>query len=117
MRGPVIGPLLADQSDQQLLARIRAGDTHAFECLYDRYAATMYAFALQTLQRRDEAETVVIETFWRIWDQKTPREPLQTDTAPWIYSIAYQVGMDVKSRRLSLDDACPPNLCSNNAAK
>lgn len=99
MRGQVVGPLLVDQSDEQLLARIGAGDAEALECLYDRYAATIYALALQTLHRIDEAETVVIETFWQIWDAKNPRQPIRTDPAQWIYSIAHQTSRELQNRR------------------
>jgi hypothetical protein len=57
-RGP-----LAGQSDDDLVARVRAGEAAAFEEIYDRYARGMLAFCMHMLGNREAAEDALQLTF------------------------------------------------------
>lgn len=57
-------------SDEVLLAQIGLHDARALAALYDRYAAAVLAVAMVVLGNSAAAETIVVETFWAIWQGK-----------------------------------------------
>lgn len=67
--------------DHTLIARIRDGDSVAFESLVRRYFEGLYRFAYQYLHRREAAEEVLQETFWWVWEHRAQlavRESVQS---------------------------------------
>jgi RNA polymerase sigma-70 factor (ECF subfamily) len=56
--------------DHELARRIRQGDVAAFESLYRSYWNPMYNFAFRYVQSADEAEDVVQEVFFRVWNNR-----------------------------------------------
>ena len=59
-----------DVGDDELLARIRAGDTHAFEQLFRRYAEPLYDCAYGYVGSRDAAQEVVQQLFVTLWERR-----------------------------------------------
>lgn len=57
-------------SDELLLAQIGLHDARALAALYDRYAPAVLAVAMVVLGNSAAAETIVVETFWAIWQRK-----------------------------------------------
>lgn len=57
-------------SDEILLAKIGLHDAKALAMLYDRYASAVLAVAMVVLRNSAAAETIVIDTFWAIWQQE-----------------------------------------------
>ena len=57
-RRPVIG-----QTDEYLVAQVRAGNDAAFEAIYDRYARGMLAFCVHMLGSREAAEDALQLSF------------------------------------------------------
>lgn len=56
-------------SDAELLAGIGDGDELAFETLYDRYSASLYAVCLRILRHDLEAREVLSEVFLEVWEK------------------------------------------------
>ncbi len=59
-----------DQSlpdDITIIHRVRDGDTHIFEALFQYYAPRLASFVYRYLRSREESEDVVQEVFLRIW--------------------------------------------------
>jgi RNA polymerase sigma-70 factor (ECF subfamily) len=54
-------------SDETLVERIRAGESEAFELLYQRYFKRVYAFAKRRLRSREDTEEVVQEAFINVF--------------------------------------------------
>jgi RNA polymerase sigma-70 factor (ECF subfamily) len=54
---------MPDASDDDLIRMFRNGDADAFDVLFDRHYASVYAFARSTLSSRDGAEEILQETF------------------------------------------------------
>ena len=54
------------ESDEQLLERIRAGDTHAFARLYERYKGRLYAYCCRLMRNDSLAEDAVHNAFLKI---------------------------------------------------
>lgn len=56
--------------DVQLMLRFQAGDEAAFETLVEKYRMRVLAVAYRFLQRQSEAEDVVQETFFRMYQRE-----------------------------------------------
>ena len=88
----------ARAEDDQLVARVLAGDRHAFETLYDRYAGTVYGVALKMLGDREVAEDAVQEVFARAWRRMATFDRSRA-FAPWLFGIAHNYCIDELRRR------------------
>src|SRR4051794_16818893 len=79
--------LTAAVADDELVARLRAGDDVAFEAIYDRYSRHLLAFCRHLLGSREEAEDALQHTFVSAY------RALRADVddvclRPWLYTIA-----------------------------
>lgn len=86
-------------SDEQLMARIVAGDSQALELLYDRYAGPVLGVTLRMLQDRAKAEEIVQEAFWRIWDRADAYDPQRGAPTTWLFGIARRLAIDALRRQ------------------
>ena len=80
-------PLLRLESDDRLVALIRAGHDGAFEALFNRYNTRLLAFCQSMLKSRQDAEDVLQEVFANahsamLKDERTIK------LRPWLYRIA-----------------------------
>jgi len=80
-------PLLRFESDERLIALIRAGHDGAFEALFNRYQPRLLGFCQSMLKSRQDAEDVLQEVF-----ANAHRAMLGDERAinvrPWLYRIA-----------------------------
>lgn len=60
----------------ELLIKLRAGDTLAFAEIYNQYRSKIYMYACNLCKSADLAEEIVQEVFIRIWQK---REQINTD--------------------------------------
>ena len=60
-------PMLANESDLQVLAALRQGNPTALGIVYDRYGAVVYRLALRMLANPTEAEDLTQEVFLAFW--------------------------------------------------
>src|SRR3954454_18534548 len=82
------GRLMRLRSDDQLVARFRAGSDDAFRAIHDRYHAHLHAYALQMLGgARQDAEDVVQDVFVRAF--RTLRSEKPVALRPWLYFVAH----------------------------
>src|SRR5690349_2961811 len=92
------GPLLRLRSDEQLVARFRAGSDDAFRAIHDRYHAHLHAYALQMLGGgRQDAEDVVQDVFVRAYRSLRGNER-PVALRPWLYFVAHNRCIDVLRR-------------------
>ena len=84
---PIERRLHCDQSDEGLVARVRAGDDSAFEAIYDRYARGVLAFCVHMLGNREEAEDALQLTFVSAYRALQSGES-SIALRPWLYTIA-----------------------------
>jgi RNA polymerase sigma factor (sigma-70 family) len=74
-------------SDERLIARVRAGDTRAFEGIYDRYARSIHSFCRHMLGQPDDADDAVQHTFLAAYQaMRHSGQPI--DLKPWLFTIA-----------------------------
>jgi RNA polymerase sigma-70 factor (ECF subfamily) len=63
-------PLALASADEELVARIRAGDAAAFEALYRAHVVPLTAFIRGYVVSREIAEELVQDVLCRIWEQR-----------------------------------------------
>lgn len=56
-----------DHTDADLVASLVAGDATAFEMIYRKYAAELYAAARKTIGVKEDCEEIVHDVFEEIW--------------------------------------------------
>jgi RNA polymerase sigma-70 factor (ECF subfamily) len=81
----------------ELVARFRAGDESAIRDLYREYGRVVFAIARRALGDRSLAEEAVQQTFLQAWRAAGSFDPSR-DLAPWIYTIARRVCIDLHRR-------------------
>jgi RNA polymerase sigma-70 factor (ECF subfamily) len=78
-------------ADDDLVQRLAAHDAaaeQALAILYDRYSAAVYGTGLRLLGDAGQAENLLQETFWRLWQHAGRYEPGRVRFATWLLRIA-----------------------------
>jgi RNA polymerase sigma-70 factor, ECF subfamily len=98
-----------DQDDERsLVARLRAGDSDAFDEVYDAYRPRVFAFLLRMIRSRTVAEDLLDETWLRLVRHARDLRP-DTRIAPWLFTVARNLYWN--SRRSSLvEETFAPDL-------
>ncbi len=102
--------------DIALMARIKKGDTDAFEELVSRHQRPVYNLALRFLSDSCEAEDIAQETFIRVFraaDTYTPDAKFTT----WLYTIVKNLCFNAIRKRqsatlVSIDEETAPEIAS-----
>ncbi len=100
-RGTAPG-MVVNQPDEQLVARMMAGDTDALETVYDRYAPAVMGLALRIVGERAVAEDLVQETFWRVWKNCRAFRRDRGAFSGWLFAIARNAAIDRLRRSKNL---------------
>ena len=86
------------ETDNEIIARVRAGSNHAFAMLIDRYKDRTFTLALRMLKRREEAEEALQDAFVRAY-HALPRFEGTASFGTWLYRIVYNVCLTRIARR------------------
>jgi len=89
-----------DQSDEELMLRLRSSDSDALTSLYYRYARTVLAIGYRVLHDRGEAEDILQEAFFQIFRKAGFFDPSKGSVKAWIVQISFRRALD---RRAYLD--------------
>jgi RNA polymerase sigma-70 factor (ECF subfamily) len=84
-------------SDEDLLARVRQGESEAFTVLLRRYERELYGYLRRYLGDASLADDVFQNTFLQLYvkrDQYEPGRPVR----PWLYTIATHQAIDALRR-------------------
>lgn len=98
---------MSDTEINELLRRIAKQDESALRQLHLAFAKRIYAFALNRLHDDQDAETVVADVLYEVW-QRPDRFRSESQFSTWILGIAkFKVLMMLRARRpemQTLDD-------------
>jgi RNA polymerase sigma-70 factor (ECF subfamily) len=78
-------------SDEEVVRRVRAGETQLFELLVERYRRGIANFASASLRDTTEAADLAQETFMRAYAHLGTFNPQLGKFSTWIYQIARNV--------------------------
>jgi RNA polymerase sigma-70 factor (ECF subfamily) len=101
-------------SDEQLVTRIAAGDRSAFAHFYDRHAGRVYGLLLYMLRHAGDAEDVLQDTFWQIWERSASRYDVRrSPPVAWLLAIARSRALDLLRKRKLLSELPGEYGCPN----
>lgn len=94
----------AGSTDSELVARLTAGDTAAFEELYDRHSRAAYGLAFRILGEPGAAEDAVQDAFLTLWRQAATYGEDRGAVRSWLLSIVHHRAIDLVRRRSHRED-------------
>lgn len=87
-----------EQSDDELVRAVAAGDERAFRRLIDRHGPRLRAVAGQFLDA-SEADDAVQDALIRLWQQASKFDPGKAALSTWLYRIVVNRCIDARRRR------------------
>jgi len=93
-------------ADADLLVAVAGGDEESFAELRRRYRVAVERIC-RVLVRRD-AEDCVQEVFVRVWFKAPLYDTRKGRAAPWLLTLARNVGKNLGARRVPVPQAVPP---------
>ena len=94
--------------DEELLARVAAGDATAVRALVGRKLPRLLALAGRLLGSAAEAEDVAQDAFLRVWKQAPRWRPGEARFDTWLHRVALNLCYDRLRRRREVSYAEPP---------
>ncbi len=85
-------------TDEELLAKVRARDGEALLGLYRRYRLRVFALVLRILKDRPVAEEVLQDVFQRLWDHPQKYDAGKGQLLPWLLTVARNISLDHKRK-------------------
>ncbi len=100
------GDLSDADSDETLMARVRAGDREAFRILVTRHVDRIVGLARRMLGNA-EAEDIAQEVFLKVWTRRAQWRPAGGAFRTWLYRVALNQCIDRTRKRVPvpLDEA------------
>ena len=89
-------------SELRLVARLRAGDSAAFDAVYAAFNARVFGFLARLSRRRDVAEDLLEETWLRLVARAHRLQP-DTELGPWLFTVARNLYFSYCRSRLLAD--------------
>lgn len=102
--------------DEQLLARVAAGDQAAVRALVARKLPRVLSLAQRMLADGSEAEDVAQETFVRVWKQAPKWTPGEAKFDTWLHRVALNLCYDRLRRRREIATDTPPEQTDEGPA-
>ena len=81
------------ESDSILVKRLKMGQIGAFNLLYERYSQNLYNFSMSLLKTHEDAEGVVQEVFYRVWNKRYELQE-QKSFKSFLFVLAYNMTID-----------------------
>lgn len=89
----------ARQSDSVLAEKIKFGQLKSFDQLYEKYSQNLYRFAMSLLKTHEDAEGVVQEVFFRVWNKRKDLSESKSIQS-FLFTITYNVIIDQLRKRV-----------------
>lgn len=97
------------QAEDDVMARLAAGDLRALEELYDRHAAALYGMLGRLVPDRRDREEILQETFVAVWRHAGTYDGRRGSVHAWLLAIAHRKAID----RLRAQRSRPPEMPTN----
>jgi len=87
-------------SDEELMAWIQAKDSGGLDLLYTRYSRLVFGIAFRIVNDKSEAEEVVQETFFSLYQKAMLFDPAKGSAKGWLAQIAFSRARDRRAHLL-----------------
>jgi RNA polymerase sigma-70 factor (ECF subfamily) len=84
-------------SDEELMAGLQVKDDKALDLLFGRYSRLVLGIALRILNDRNEAEDVVQEVFFSLYQKASLYDPAKGGAKSWVVQVAFSRARDRKA--------------------
>lgn len=91
------------ETDQELMGRVAAGDTRAFEAIYDRYSRQAYSLARRITGQVAGAEEAMQDAFLALWREASRFDPERASLATWLLTLVRYRSIDSLRRNVPRD--------------
>jgi RNA polymerase sigma-70 factor (ECF subfamily) len=86
--------------DDELVRKIRLGDSRAMQTLYGRHSERLFTLAIRLTGNKADAQEVVQDSFVKAW-RNIDKFRGDSSIGTWLYRIAMNLSRDVTKRRRS----------------
>ncbi|WP_162056235.1 RNA polymerase sigma factor [Pontibacter pamirensis] len=83
-----------NNTEEELVARLRSQDTSAVSVLYDMYSPTLFGVVLQIVKEEETAEDVLQEAFVKIWSSFQSYDSSKGRLFTWMINICRNLAID-----------------------
>lgn len=83
-----------ETDDQVLIQRMASKESQALATFYDRYHRVAFALVLRIVKAREDAEDVLTEVFWQVWQQAARYDTSRGKPLTWLLTIARTRAID-----------------------
>jgi RNA polymerase sigma-70 factor (ECF subfamily) len=87
-------------NDEELMANLQAEDSRALDQLFGRYSRLVFGIALRIVNDRSEAEDVVQEAFFYVYQKAHLFDPAKGSAKGWVVQIAFSRARDRRAHLL-----------------
>jgi RNA polymerase sigma-70 factor (ECF subfamily) len=99
--------------DRMLLERVQARDQGAMAEIFDRYSRMAYSVALRVLKDSAQAEDVMQDVFFQVWQNPKSFAPERGSLGAWLAVVVRNRSIDAMRRRRPTDPVEDVVLASN----
>lgn len=86
--------------DAANVKRLKAGDSAAFEALFDKYYPRLYYFALRYMKQSIDAEEIVQDIFVKIWEHRERLDEMLSFNS-YLFTIARNTIFNINRKSLN----------------
>lgn len=97
------------EDELELVSRIRAGDTAAFDAVYAEFNGRLFNFLARLARRREVAEDLLEETWLRFVD-RAPKLSPDTRLGPFLFTVARNLYISYCRSRMLEDTHSPDSI-------
>jgi RNA polymerase sigma-70 factor, ECF subfamily len=90
-------------ADEEVMALVQEGSTHAFELVYDRHGGAAFSLAYRMVANRAAAEDITQEAFLSIWRSRRRYDATRGSVRTWVLGIVHNRAIDALRRNLAHD--------------
>src|SRR5215510_13611712 len=83
-----------EQEDRELIRRMASKDARALDAFYERYKRLAFSLVLRIVGRREDAEDVLVDVFWQVWQQAARYDDSRGKPVAWLLTIARSRAID-----------------------
>jgi len=83
-----------EREDRELIQRMASKDATALDAFYKRYNRYAFGLVLRIVGSREDAEDVLTEVFWQVWQQSGKYDSTRGKPVAWLLTIARTRAID-----------------------